>query len=46
MTAFACPNPGDALVSSLIGSVDCKVHGLAQAGYATLSRPARRSPAC
>jgi type IV secretion system protein VirB6 len=37
MTAFACPNPGDALVSSLIGSVDCKVHGLAQAGYATLS---------
>ncbi|WP_421736934.1 type IV secretion system protein [Caulobacter sp.] len=39
MNALACPNPGSALVQGLIGSVDCKVHGLAQAGYATLSAP-------
>lgn len=39
MTALACPTPGGAVVSSLIGSVDCKVHGLAQAGYATLAAP-------
>jgi type IV secretion system protein VirB6 len=39
MTALACPNPGSALVQGLIGSVDCKVHGLAEAGYATLAAP-------
>ncbi len=39
MTALTCPAPGGALVQGLIGSVDCKVHGLAQAGYAALSAP-------
>ena len=39
MTALACPAPGGALVQGLIGSVDCKVHGLAQAGYAALAAP-------
>ncbi|PVM91954.1 type IV secretion system protein [Caulobacter endophyticus] len=39
MTPVACPSPDAALVQGLIGSVDCQVHGLAQAGYAALSAP-------
>jgi type IV secretion system protein VirB6 len=39
MTPVACPSPDAPLVQGLIGSVDCQVHGLAQAGYAALSAP-------
>jgi len=39
MTPVACPTADAALVQGLIGSVDCQVHGLAQAGYAALSAP-------
>jgi len=35
----ACPTADAPLVQGLIGSVDCQVHGLAQAGYAALSAP-------
>ncbi|WP_146218028.1 type IV secretion system protein, partial [Caulobacter sp. D5] len=35
----ACPAADAALVQGLIGSVDCQVHGLAQAGYAALAAP-------
>jgi type IV secretion system protein VirB6 len=35
--AAACAAPAAQLVAGLIGSVDCKVHGLAEAGYAALA---------
>lgn len=40
MTPATC-QPADpaAMVQGLINAVDCKVHGLAQAGYATLAAP-------
>lgn len=39
MTPVSCPAADAPLVQGLIGSVDCQVHGLAQAGYAALSAP-------
>jgi type IV secretion system protein VirB6 len=39
MTPASCPAADAPLVQGLIGSVDCQVHGLAQAGYAALSAP-------
>ncbi len=39
MTPVACPAADAPLVQGLIGSVDCQVHGLAQAGYAALASP-------
>ncbi|MBI1682313.1 type IV secretion system protein [Caulobacter hibisci] len=39
MTPLACPAADAPLVQGLIGSVDCQVHGLAQAGYAALAAP-------
>ncbi len=39
MTPVSCPAADAPLVLGLIGSVDCQVHGLAQAGYAALSAP-------
>lgn len=39
MTPVSCPAADALLVQGLIGSVDCQVHGLAQAGYAALSAP-------
>lgn len=38
-SVLACPAADAPLVQGLIGSVDCQVHGLAQAGYAALSAP-------
>lgn len=37
--AAACAALAAPLVAGLIGSVDCKVHGLAEAGYAALAAP-------
>jgi type IV secretion system protein VirB6 len=34
------------MVEGLIGSVDCRVHDLAQAGYGALAGPARPSECC
>lgn len=39
MTPASCPAADAPLVQGLIGSVDCQVHGFAQAGYAALSAP-------
>ncbi|PLR20006.1 hypothetical protein SGCZBJ_23035 [Caulobacter zeae] len=39
MSPVSCPTADAPLVQGLIGSVDCQVHGLAQAGYAALSAP-------